>query len=61
MADLIAQNKLNDARLITSNITIFTYYTLEELFTKNSTTPTTQLGESPTTPTFYIHHPKITE
>ena len=60
LADLIAQNKLNDARKIAPNIKIFTY-TLEELFTNTTNTPIIQLGDSPATPTFYIHHPKITE
>ena len=43
-----------------TNITIFTY-TMEELFTNASINPIIQLGDSPVTPTFYIHHPKITE
>ena len=34
---------------------------MEELFTNASINPIIQLGDSPATPTFYIHHPKITE
>ena len=60
LADLIAQNKLSDARLIAPNIKIFTY-TLEELFKNTDITPIIHLGNSPSTPAFYIHHPKITE
>ena len=60
LADLIAQNKLSDARLIAPNIKIFTY-TLAELFSNTNLTPIIQMGSSPSTPTFYIHHPKITE
>ena len=60
LADLIAQNKLSDAKLIAPNIKIFTY-TLEELFTNTNIAPIIHMGNSPLTPTFYIHHPKITE
>ena len=34
---------------------------MEELFTNASINPIIQLGDSPETPTFYIHLPKITE
>ena len=46
LADLIAQNKISDARLIAPNIKIFTY-TLEELFTNTNITPIIQMGSSP--------------
>ena len=59
LADLIAQNRISEAREIAPNLQVFSY-TIEDLFNATNSTSIIKVGDSPHTPTFYNHHPKIT-